>query len=122
MEQMTRMNSRVDEIQDFVKMNIPALNDNKKGKQISFSNQLPSQAIVNSRNQGASSSQMKNLNHVHVGEEAMETALAISSLRSGKDLPDPYKDHPLHKGTIDEEIPIVVAEQDNSSEDEEERM
>ena len=52
----------------------------------------------------------------------METALAISSLRSGKDLPDPYKDHPLHKGVIDKETSIVVAKQDNSFEDEEEHM
>ena len=37
MEQMNRMNSRVDEIQDFVKTNIPTLTDNKNGKQVSFS-------------------------------------------------------------------------------------
>ena len=42
-------------------------------------------------------------------------ALAISSLRSSKDLPDPYKDHPLHKSSIDEETPIAVVEQDSSS-------
>ena len=52
----------------------------------------------------------------------METALAISSLRSGKELPDPYKDHPLHKSSIVEETPTVVVEQDSSSEDEEERV
>ena len=95
MEQMNRTNSCVDEIQDFVKRNIPTLTDNKKGKQVSFYDQLPSQATINSRNQGASSSQMHNLSHVHVDKEVVETALVISSLRSGKDLPDPYKDHPL---------------------------
>ena len=36
MEQMNMMNSRVDEIQDFVKMNIPTSTDNKKGKQFRF--------------------------------------------------------------------------------------
>ena len=87
--QMNRMNSRVDEVKDFVKMNIPTSTDNKKGKQVSISDQLPSQATINPRNQGASSSQMHNLSHVHVDEEAVETALAISSLRSGKDLPKP---------------------------------
>ena len=46
----------------------------------------------------------------------------ISSLRSGRDLPDPYKDHPLHKSSIDEETPTIVVEQDSSSEDEEERV
>ena len=108
MEQMNRMNSYVDEIQDFIKTNIPAATDNKKGKQVSFSNQLPSQATINLRNQGASSSQMHNLNHVHVDEEAVEIVLAVSILRSGKDLPDPYKDHPLQKSSIDEETPTVV--------------
>ena len=50
----------------------------------------------------------------------MEAALAISSLRSGKDLPDPYKDHPLHKSSINDETQIVVVEQDSSSSDDEE--
>ena len=90
MEQMNRMYSRVDEIQDFVKTNIPTLTDNKKGKQVSFSDQLPSPATINPKNQGASSSEMHNLSHVHIDEEAVETPLAISSLRSGKDLPNPY--------------------------------
>ena len=83
MQQMTQMNSRVDEIQGFVKTN------DKKGKQVTFTDQLPSQATANPRNQGVSSSQMHNINHVHVDEEAVETTLAISSLQSGKDLPDP---------------------------------
>ena len=52
----------------------------------------------------------------------MEAALVISSLRSGKDLPDPYKYHPLHKSSIDDETPTVVGEQDSSSDDEEERV
>ena len=52
----------------------------------------------------------------------MEVALAISSLSSGKDLPDPYKDHPLHKSSIDDETPTVVVEQDSISDDEEERV
>ena len=90
------------------KTNIPTSTDNKKGKQVSFSDQLPVQATINLRNQGASSSQMHNLSHVHVDEEAVETALVISSIRSGKDLPNPYKDHPLHKNSIDEETPTVI--------------
>ena len=50
----------------------------------------------------------------------METTLAISSLRSGKALPDPYKDHPIHQGPIEEEEAPIIVEQD-SSEDEEEQ-
>ena len=114
MEQMNRMNLRVDETQDFVKTNIPTSTDNKKGKQVSFSDQLPLQATINPRNQGSSSSQTHNLSHVHVDEEAVEAALAISSLRSSKDLPDPYKDHPLHKSSIDDETLAVVVEPDSS--------
>ena len=119
---MNGMNSRVDEIQDFVKTNIPTSTDKKKGKQVSFSDQLPSQATINPRNQRSSSSQTHNLSHVHVDEEAVEAALAISSLRSSKALRDPYKDHPLHKSLIDDETPTVVLEQDSSSDDEEERV
>ena len=79
MEQMTRMNSHVDEIQDFAKMNVQSTID-KKGKQVTFIDQLPSQATTNPRNQGASSNQTHNINHVQVDEEAVETALAILSL------------------------------------------
>ena len=71
MEQMTRMNSHVVEIQDFIKMNIQP-KTNKKGKQVSLSDQLLPQAIANPMNQGASSSQTQNLNHVHGNKEAME--------------------------------------------------
>ena len=65
---------------------------------------------------------MHNLSHVHVDEEEVEGALAISSLRSSKDLPHPYEDHPLHKSSIDNETPTVVVEQDSSFDDEEERV
>ena len=49
----------------------------------------------------------------------MERTLVISSLRSGKNLSDPYKDHPIHQGLIEEEETPIIVEQD-SSEDEEE--
>ena len=119
-EQMTRMNSRVDEIQDFVKTNVQTTTD-KKGKQVTFTYQLPSQATTNLRNQGASSSQTHNINHIHVDKEVVETTLAISSLQSGKDLPDPYKDHPIHQGPIKEKETPIIVEQDSDSEDEEEQ-
>ena len=113
------MNSRVAKIQDLVKMNIQPTTD-KKGKQVTFTDQLPSQATSNPRNQGASSTQTRNINHIHVNEEAVESALAISSLRSGKTLPDPYKDHPFHQGQKEEEEMPIIVEQDTDSEDEEE--
>ena len=92
---MNWINSRLDEMSDFVKTNIPHKTDNKKGEQVLFSEQLPSQATSNPRNLGATSSQMHNLNHVHVNENTMETTLDMLSLRGGKDLLDPYKDHPF---------------------------
>ena len=119
MEQMMRMNSRVDEIQDFVKTNVQPTAD-KKGKQVTFINQLPSQATANPRIQGASSTQTHNINHVHVDEEAIESALAISSLQSGKALPDPYKDHPFHQCSNEEKETPIIVEQDTDLEDEEE--
>ena len=107
------MNSRVDKIHDFVKMNVQLMANNKKG------NQVPSQATTNLRNQGASSSQVHNVNYLHIDKEAVEMALAISCLRSGKDLPYLYKDHPIHQGPIIEET-LTIVEEDNDSEDEEE--
>ena len=121
MEQITRMNSCVDKIQDFVKTNFQPTTD-KKGKEVTFSDQLPSQATTNPRNQGASSTQTHNINHVHVDEEAVESALAISSLQSGKALPDPYKDHPFHQGSNEEKETPIIVEQDTDSEDEEEQV
>ena len=107
----------MDKIQDFVKTNVQPTTD-KKGKQVTFTDQLPSEATANPRNQGASSSQTHNINHVHIDEEAVETALAISSLRSGKALPDPDKDHPIHQGSIEEKETPIIVEQDSDSEDE----
>ena len=59
---------------------------------------------------------------IHVDEEAVESALAVSSLRSGKTLPDPYKDHPFHQGQKEEEETPIIVEQDTYSEDEEEQV
>ena len=66
------------------------------------------------------SSLTHNINHVHIDEEVVETTLAISSFRSGKNLPDPYKDHPIHQGLIEEEEAPAIIEQ-HSSKDEEEQ-
>ena len=115
------MNSRVDEIQDFIKTNVQPTAD-KKGKQVTFTDQLPVQATANPRNQGASSTQTHNINHVHIDEEAVESSLAISSLRSAKALPDLYKDHPFHQGSNEERETPIIVEQDADSEDEEEQV
>ena len=49
----------------------------------------------------------------------METALAISSVQSGKYLLDLYKDYPIHQGSIIEDTPNII-EHNNDSEDVEE--
>ena len=67
-----------------------------------------------------SSSLTHNVNYVHIDDEVFETTLAISSLQKGKDLSDPFKDHPFHHVPIDEETPIAL-EQDSDSKDEEEQ-
>ena len=41
------------------------------------------------------------MNHVHIDDEAMETALVISSFWSGKYFFDLYKNHPSHQDSID---------------------
>ena len=120
MDQMTRMNSRVDKIEDFLKTKVQPTIDNKKGKQVSFLVQLPSQTTSNPRYQGALSSQTHNLNHVHANEETLETAPAISNLWSGNDLLDPSKDHPIHQGPIIKNTPNIV-KHDSDSDDEEEQ-
>ena len=94
----------------------------KKGKQVTFTDQLPSQATKNPRKQGASSNQTHNINHVQVDKEAVETTLAITSLRSGKVLPDPYKDYPIHQGQNKEKETPIIINQDSDSEDEEEQV
>ena len=83
---------------------------------------LVSSATANPRNQGASSTETHNINHVHVGEEAVETVLAISSLQSGKALSDPEKDHPFHQGSHEEKETPIIVKQDSYSEDEEEHV
>ena len=113
------MNSRLEEIHDFIKTNVQPMT-NKRGKQVSFSDQLPSQTTANPRNQGALLSQTHNINHVHVDEEVVETTITISSLQSRKDLPDPYKDHPINQGSINEATPIII-EHDIDSYNEEEQ-
>ena len=52
----------------------------------------------------------------------METIVAISSLRSGKVVPDPSKDHPIHQGPSEEKETPIIVEQDSDSEDKEEQV
>ncbi|XP_078429613.1 uncharacterized protein LOC144701713 [Wolffia australiana] len=68
-----------------------------KGKKVELSNQLPSQPTPNPRNLGPSSSNKPhNVNHIDIEANLEDEALAISGLRSGKILPDPYRELGCH--------------------------
>ena len=98
-----------------------ASTEQRKGKRVEFSDQLPSQPIANPRNVGqASSSRTHNVNEVRI-DGASKEAHAISGLRSGKVLVDPHTDHKRRKDPLEERddrpSPTIILEED--SEDEE---
>ena len=70
----------MDEIHDFVKMNVLLTAVHKKDKHVLFFDQLQSQATANPRNQGTSSSLTHNVNRIHIDDEIVEMTLAISRL------------------------------------------
>ena len=95
--------------------------EQRKGKRVEFSDQLPSQPLANPRNVGqASSSRTHNVNEVRI-DGASEAAHAISGLRSGKVLVDPHTDHKRRKDPLEERddrpSPTIIPDED--SEDEE---
>ena len=102
--------------------------EQRKGKQVEFIDQLPSQHFANPRNVGqASSSCTHNVNEVCI-YSASEEADAISRLRSGKVLVDPHTDHKRRKDPLEEKdhqssFPIILEEDSDDEEapDEESR-
>ena len=79
-----------------------ASTEQRKGKRVEFLDKLPSQPLANPRNVGqASSSRTHNVNEVLI-DSASEEAHAISSLRSGKVLVDPHKNHKYCKDPLEE--------------------
>ena len=103
--------------------------EQRKGKQVQFIDQLPSQPLAKPRNLGqASLSRTYNVNEVH-NDSASEEAHVISSLRSGKLLVDPHKDHKRRKDPLEEKddqsSPTIISEEDSDDEeapDEESRV
>ena len=96
-----------------------ASTEQRKGKRVEISDQLPSQPLANLRNVGqASSSRTHNVNKVRI-DGASEEAHAISGLRSGKVLVDPHTDHKRRKDPLEERddrpSPTIILE---DSEDE----
>ena len=91
MSKLTEVNNRLDRVEGA--QCFDASVDQRKGKRVEFTDQLPSQPLENPRNLGqASLSRTHNVDQVHT-DSASEEAHAISSLRSGKVLVVPNKDH-----------------------------
>ena len=125
MSALAQMISKLNEVSDRLEgakaQCSDASTEQRKGKRVKFSDQLPSQPLANPTNVGqASSSRTHNVNEVCI-DGASEKAHAISGLRRGKVLVDPHTDHKRRKDPLEERddrpSPTIIPEED--SEDEE---
>ena len=121
MSKLNEVSDRLDRVEGAKAQCSDASTEQRKGKGVEFSDQLPSQPLANPRNVGqASSSHTHNVNEVHI-DGVSEEAHAISGLRSGKVLVDPHTDHKRRKDPLEEKddrpSPTISPEED--SEDEE---
>ena len=121
MSKLNEVSDRLDRVEGAKAQCSDASTEQRKGNRVEFSDQLPSQPLVNPRNVGqASSSRTHNVNEVRING-ASEEAHAISGLRSGKVLVDPHTDHKRCKDPLEEKddrpSPTIIPEED--SEDEE---
>ena len=116
MSKLNEVSDRLDRVEGAKAQCSDASTEQRKGKQVEFIDQLPSQPLANPSNVGqASSSYTHNVNEVCVNS-ASEDAHAISGLRSGKVFVDPHTDHKLEERD-DRPSPTIIPEED--SEDEE---
>ena len=105
-----------------LKTNAPMLIPSKgRVSEFEFIDQLPSQPLINPRNVGqALSSRTHNVNEVRI-DSASEEAHAISGVRSGKVLVDPYTDHKRRKDPLEEKddrpSPTIILEEDFEDEE-----
>ena len=128
MSALAQMMSKLNEVSDRLNRVIgakaqfsDASTDQRKGKRVEFSDQLPSQPLANLRNVGqASSSRTHNVNEFRI-DGASEEAHAISGVRSCKVSVDAQTDHKRRKDPLEEKddrpSPTIIPEED--SEDEE---
>ena len=121
MSKLNEVSDRLDRVEGAKAQCSDTSTEQRKGKRVEFSDQLPSQPLANPRNVGqASSSRTHNVNKVCI-DGASEEAHAISGLRSGKVLVDPHTDHKRRKAPLEERddrpSPTIILEED--SEDEE---
>ena len=121
MSKLNEVGDRLDGVEGAKAQCSDASTEQRKGKRVEFSDQLPSQTLANPRNVGqAPSSRTHNVNEVRI-DGTSEEAHVISGLRSGKVLVDPHTDHKRRKDPLEEKddrpSPKIIPEED--SEDEE---
>ena len=129
MSKLNEVSDRLDRVEGPKAQCSDASTEQRKGKRVEFSDQLPSQPLENPRNVGqASSSRTHNVKEVRI-DGASEEAHAISSLRSDKVLVDPHTDHKCRKDPLEEKedrpSPTIIPEEDSEDEeapDEESRV
>ena len=107
MSKLNEVSDRIDQVEGAKAQCCDASTEQRKGKRVESSDQLPSQPLANPRNVGqASSSRTHNVNKVRI-DGASEEAHAISGLRSSKVLVDPHTDHKRRKESRAEPNPEV---------------
>jgi len=121
MDKLTEVTTRLDKVESSQAPHIDIHDEQHKGKRVECGDQLPSQPVMNPRNQGALSSQGHHVNHIDMDCNALETTQAISSLRSGKSLINPYKGNSSQQVPMDEEegdeFPKDDSDESSESED-----
>ena len=99
---LNEVSNRLDRVEGSKAQCSDVSTEQRKGKRVEFIDQLPSQPSANPRNLGqASSSRTHNVNEVRI-DSASEEAHAISGVRSGKVLVDPYTYHKRRKDPFEE--------------------
>ena len=121
MSKLNEVSDRLDRVEGAKAQCSDASTEQRKGKRVEFSDQLPSQPLANPRNVGqASSSRTHNVNEVRI-VGASEEAHVISGLRSGKVLVDPHTDHKRRKDPLEEKddrpSPTIILEEDSKDEE-----
>ena len=121
MSKLNEVSDRLDRVEGAKAQCSDASTEQRKGKRVKFSDQLPSRPLANPRNVGqALSSRTHNVNEVCI-DGASEEAHAISGLRSGKVLLDPHTDHERRKDPLEERddrpSPTISPEEDSEKEE-----
>ena len=127
LENYTSVSDRLDRVEGAKAQCSDASTEQRKGKEVEFSDQLPSQPFANPRNVGQASSSCTHIVNEVCIDGASEEAHAISSLRSGKALVDHHTDHKRRKDPLEEKddrtSPTIIPEdsEDEEAPDEESR-